>query len=447
MDKKPIRLVFFKYILANVISSLGVSVYILIDTLFISKGMGSEGLAALNLSLPVFNFLNGFGLMLGMGGGSKFSMLYCRTERKETDAVFTNAFFAMLAIAAVFEILGIFFSGQVTRLLGADESIFAMSHSYIKKVLLFSPAFLMNNLMACFMRNDSAPRLAMFGLLSGSLVNVILDYVFIFRLDMGMGGAALATCIAPFVSMAVMSIHIITGWNAFSLRAMLPSFATIKEIVSLGLHSFLSEVSGGVVIMIFNFVIYRISGNTGIAAYGVIANTAIVFTAIFAGIAGGIQPLMCRYHGRNASQAISYVLRLAMTTALIFSVLAYAAVFLGTSRIVGAFNSESHAGFRSIAEKELREYFLFMPFMGVNSVFSVYFTSMEKPGRAQMISLLRGTVLVIPIAIIAYILRSMTWVWATVPAAEAITAVVGITMFVLSVRKKWAETLSPLPTR
>ena len=349
MDKKPIRLVFFKYILANVISSLGVSVYILIDTLFISKGMGSEGLAALNLSLPVFNFLNGFGLMLGMGGGSKFSMLYCRTERKETDAVYTNAFFAMLAIAAVFEILGIFFSKQVTRLLGADASIFAMSHSYIKKVLLFSPAFLMNNLMACFMRNDSAPRLAMLGLLSGSLVNVILDYVFIFRLDMGMSGAALATCIAPFVSMAVMSIHVITGWNAFSLRAMLPSFGTIKEIVSLGLHSFLSEVSGGVVIMIFNFVIYRISGNTGIAAYGVIANaaiaaygvianTAIVFTAIFAGIASGIQPLMCRYHGRNDSQAISYVLRLAMTTALIFSVLAYAAVFLSTSPIVGAFN-------------------------------------------------------------------------------------------------------------
>ena len=447
MDKKPIRLVFFKYILANVISSLGVSVYILIDTLFISKGMGSEGLAALNLSLPVFNFLNGFGLMLGMGGGSKFSMLYCRTERKETDAVYTNAFFAMLAIAAVFEILGIFFSKQVTRLLGADASIFAMSHSYIKKVLLFSPAFLMNNLMACFMRNDSAPRLAMLGLLSGSLVNVILDYVFIFRLDMGMSGAALATCIAPFVSMAVMSIHVITGWNAFSLRAMLPSFGTIKEIVSLGLHSFLSEVSGGVVIMIFNFVIYRISGNTGIAAYGVIANTAIVFTAIFAGIASGIQPLMCRYHGRNDSQAISCVLRLAMTTALIFSVLAYAAVFLGTSRIVGAFNSESHEGFRSIAEKGLREYFLFMPFMGVNSVFSIYFTSMEKPGRAQMISLLRGTVLVIPIAITAYILRSMTWVWATVPAAEAITAVVGITMFVLSMRKKWTETLSPLPTR
>ena len=74
--------------------------------------MGSEGLTALNLSLPVFNFINGFGLMLGIGGGSKFSMLYCRTERKETDAIYTSAFATMLAIGLLFEILGIFFSKQ-----------------------------------------------------------------------------------------------------------------------------------------------------------------------------------------------------------------------------------------------------------------------------------------------------------------------------------------------
>ncbi|MBQ6213329.1 MAG: MATE family efflux transporter, partial [Ruminococcus sp.] len=106
MDKKPIRRDFFRYILANVISSLGVSVYILIDTFFISRGMGTRGLTALNLSLPVFNFMNGFGLMLGIGGGSKFSMLYCRTERKETDAVYTNSVAAMLVVAAFFEVLG-----------------------------------------------------------------------------------------------------------------------------------------------------------------------------------------------------------------------------------------------------------------------------------------------------------------------------------------------------
>ncbi len=433
--------------MANVISSLGVSVYILIDTFFISRGMGSEGLTALNLSLPVFNFINGFGLMLGIGGGSKFSMLYCRTERKETDAIYTSAFAAILAIGLLFEILGIFFSKQVTHLLGADASIFHMSQSYIKTILLFSPAFLMNNLMACFMRNDSAPRLAMLGMLSGSLVNVILDYVFIFRFDMGMRGAALATCISPFISMGVMSIHFITGWNAFSLRLMVPSLSTIKEIVSLGLHSFFSEVSGGIVIMIFNFVIYRISGNTGIAAYGVIANIAIIFTAIYAGIASGIQPLMCRYHGRSDTSAIRYVLRLALRTAVIFSVFAYTAIFFGTSYIVGVFNSNGSSMLKSIAETGLREYFLFMPFMGANTILSVYFTSKEMPKQAQLISLMRGTILIIPLAFIAYVLRSMTGVWLTVPIAEIITTLVGMSILLIHNRKTWTESLTPVPTR
>lgn len=447
MDKKPIRLDFFRYILANVISSLGVSVYILIDTFFISRGMGSEGLTALNLSLPVFNIINGFGLMLGIGGGSRFSMLYCHTERKETDEVYTNAFAAMLAVAVLFELTGIFLSEQVTHLLGADASVFSMSHSYIKTILLFSPAFLMNNLLACFMRNDSAPRLAMLGMLSGSLANIILDYLFIFRLDMGMGGAALATCISPFISMGVMSIHFITGWNAFRLRLMIPSLSSIREIISLGLHSFFSEVSGGVVIMIFNFVIYRISGNTGIAAYGVIANAAIVFTAIYAGIASGIQPLMCRYHGRSDNTAIKYILRLALWTSLLFSVLAYTAVFFGTSSIVGIFNNDGNSQLRAIAETGMHEYFLFMPFMGTNTILSVYFTSKEMPRQAQLISLLRGTILIIPLAFAAYMLRSMTGVWLTVPIAELITTFVGMSILLFSFRRSWTDSPAPVPTR
>lgn len=443
MNTKPIRNDFFRYILANVISSIGVSVYILIDTFFISKGMGAEGLAALNLALPVFNFLNGFGLMLGMGGGSKFSMLYCRTERIETDRIYTNAFISMLFIGAFFEVLGIFFSKQVTHLLGADTSVFKLSHDYLKTILLFSPAFLMNNIMACFMRNDCAPKLAMLGMLSGSLANVILDYVFIFRLDMGMRGAALATCIAPFISMGIMSIHVITGWNAFSLRLMRPNLRIIREIASLGLHSFFTEISGGFVLLVFNFVIYRLMGNTGIAAYGVIANIAIVFTAVFVGVSSGVQPLMCRYHGRKDDAAIKYMLRLSVTTALIMAVVSYILIYYKNSQIVGLFNSGSDSKMRNIAENGLRIYFLFMPFMGVNAIMSVYFSSDEKPHSAQLISLLRGTFLVIPMAFIAYFLESISMVWLAVPISEMLTTGAAICIYFLRMRKKRSEQLLP----
>ncbi|MBP0988684.1 MAG: MATE family efflux transporter, partial [Oscillospiraceae bacterium] len=98
MNKSTIRSQFFKYIFFNIISTLGISVYILIDTFFIARGMGADGLAALNLCLPIFNFINGFGLMLGIGGGSKFSMLYGHVERRETDRVYSNAVYAALLI-------------------------------------------------------------------------------------------------------------------------------------------------------------------------------------------------------------------------------------------------------------------------------------------------------------------------------------------------------------
>ncbi|WP_295093176.1 MATE family efflux transporter [Ruminococcus sp.] len=441
MDRKPIRNDFFRYILANVTSSVGVSIYILIDTFFISKGMGSEGLAALNLALPVFNFLNGFGLMLGMGGGSKFSMMYCRTEREETDRIFSNAFMTTLLIAAVFEILGIFFSRQITHLLGADSAVFEMSHSYLHRILLFSPAFLFNNLLACFMRNDCAPKLAMLGMLSGSLVNVVLDYIFIFKMDMGMDGAALATCIAPFVSMGIMSIHIITGWNAFSFRLSHPSPKLIREILSLGLHSFFTEISGGIVILVFNFVIYRLLGNTGIAAYGVIANIGIVFTAIYIGISSGVQPLMCRYHGRNNDSAIRYLLKLSIITSLIFSTLAYIMLFIQVSPLVGLFNNSNNKALQTIAEHGLKLYFLFMPFMGINTLLAVYFSSNEKAHTAQMVSLLRGTFLVIPLAFIAYCFGSINLIWLTIPISELITAIIGGAILAFDLRKILSDDL------
>jgi len=434
MDTKMVRKEFFRYIFANIISSIGVSVYILIDTFFISKGMGAEGLAALNLSLPVFSFLNGFGLMLGMGGGSIFSMLYCRTERIETDRVFTNAFYIMLALAAVFKTAGIFFSGQITHLLGADEQVYSLSHDYLKTILLFSPAFLLNNLIVCFLRNDCAPKLAMLGILCGSLSNVILDYVFIFKLDMGMRGAALATCISPFVSLAVMSIHFITGWNAFQLRLLRPSFGIVRNITSLGLHSFFTEVSGGIVILVLNYVVHRLMGNTGIAAYGVIANIAIVFSAVFIGLSSGVQPLMCRYHGRGNTDVIKYLLRLSVITSVIVAVVSYAVLSAQTSQVVSIFNSTGDSKMQSIAENGLRIYFLFMPFMGVNAIMSVYFSSDEKPHSAQLISLLRGIILVIPTVLLAYFLNSISLVWFAVTISEMITALTAGTIYFIRQR-------------
>ena len=447
MRKTEIRAQFFKFILFNIISSLGVSVYILIDTYFIARGMGTDGIASLNLCLPVFNFMNGFGLMLGMGGGGKFSMMYCRVERLETDKVFVNAFAAALAVSAFFLSIGLFFSRPFTAFLGADSSIFEMSHSYLKTVLLFSPAFILNQLFTCFLRNDSAPGLAMAGVLGGSCANIILDYVFIFRLGMGMQGAALATCLSPIISMLIMSLHFITGWAAFQMRVVRLSGAMIREISGLGLHALVTEASGGIVVMVFNAIIYRLLGNPGIAAYGVITNLAIVFLAVFTGLSGGVQPLMCSSHGRKDDESLRYLLRLSVTTALVLAGIAYAAVWSCTSGLVGIFNSGKDAGMQSIAENGLRLYFLFLPFAGINSVLAVFFTSSEMPFPSHLISLLRGAVLAIPIALICFRLRSVTGIWMTVPIAEMLTVLTGIIIYARTIKPADAYSYAGLPKK
>ena len=429
MNQNELRLRFLKYVFFNILSTLGVSVYILADTFFISKGMGADGLTALNLCLPVFNFINGFGLMLGMGGGSRFSMLYCRIERSETDKIYTNAFWAALAVSGCFILTGLFFSAQLTRMLGADNAVFGLAHGYLKTVLLFAPAFILNNLLVCFLRNDCAPRLAMAGVVGSSFANIILDYVFIFELHWGMKGAALATCISPFISMAIMSIHFVTGWNAFRLRIVRPSRGIIRSIFSLGLHAFVTECSGGIVMIVFNWAIYRLCGNTGIAAYGVVANLAIVFTAIFTGLSSGVQPLLCECHGAGDAKASKYLLRLSIRTAVLLAMLAYAGVYLNTAGLTALFNSRNDAQLAGLAEQGLRLYFLFLPFMGVNSVFSVYFTSCEKPLPSQVVSLLRGTLLVIPLAFVFLQMHSMNGIWLTVPIAEFLTACTAFSVY------------------
>lgn len=179
---------FIKYVTLSVAGMIGLSCYILADTFFISRGLGVTGLAALNLAIPVFSFIHGCGLMLGMGGATWYSIFRGQKAQDKCDRVFTHMLWLTLLMAALFMLAGLFLSDGLTRILGADTQTAAMTRSYLRVLLLFSPAFMMNDLMTCFVRNDGNPRLAMLAMLLGSLSNIVLDYLFIFPLEAGNTG-------------------------------------------------------------------------------------------------------------------------------------------------------------------------------------------------------------------------------------------------------------------
>lgn len=195
---------FVHYTLPNVLGMVGLSCYILADTFFVSQGMGSRGLTALNLAIPVYSFIHGSGLMLGMGGATRCAILSAQGDRQASRQVYTHTLALGAALSVFFVLLGLFFSRQLTHLLGADADVFDMTHTYLRVMLLFAPLFLCNDILLPFVRNAGAPRRAMCGQIGSSLSNIVLDYLFIFPLHMGIFGAVLATCIAPAISLAVL---------------------------------------------------------------------------------------------------------------------------------------------------------------------------------------------------------------------------------------------------
>ena len=300
-----------------------------------------------------------------------------------------------------------------------------MTQTYLKMILLFAPAFILNDILVCFVRNDGNPRLSMLAILGGSMANILLDYVFIFPLGMGIFGAVLATGLAPLISIAIMSGHWMGKNKGFHLAKTEIQGQTALLILSLGFPSLITEVSSGIVIIVFNVIILGLKGNVGVAAYGVIANLSLVVISIFTGIAQGMQPLISSAYGRGDSARIRGILRYGLAAAVFISLTLYAGICWGAAPITAVFNSENNLKLQEIAEYGLRLYFTGIPAAGLNIILSIFFTSTEQAVPAHIISLLRGLVLIIPIAFFLSGLWGMTGVWLAFPATELVCSLTG----------------------
>lgn len=424
MEQRQIRREFFKYTSQNVMGMIGLSCYILADTYFISQGLGSNGLTALNLAIPFYNFIQGFGLMLGMGGATKFALLRGQGREEEAQAVFTQSLILALVASLLFVIPGVLVPAQLSTLLGASGAVHGMTQTYLRVLLSFSPAFLVNNVTLCFVRNDNAPRLAMTAMLGGSFSNILLDYLFIFPLNMGMFGAILATGLAPVISLVILSPHFrrrTLRLNRHGLR-----LRGAEELAALGSPSLIAELSSGLVLLMFNLIILGLAGNLGVAGYGVVANIYLVVLALFTGLSQGIQPLVSAAWGRREERTVHTVYRYALWAAVLLAVTVYVLSVIFADPIVAAFNREQDPQLQEIAVRGLRLYFTAFFFSGFNVVTAVYFSSMERSKAGFAVSILRGFVLIVPLALLMSRIWGMDGVWLSAPVTEAVTALAAI---------------------
>ena len=203
--------------------------------------------------------------------------------------------------------------------------------------------------------------------LFSSLFNIVFDYVLMFPLGLSMEGAALATALSPVVGILICCIHFRSEKCTVKFKPMLPSLRKILFCCQFGVSSFVGEISSGVITVVFNMIILGLAGNTGVAAYGVVANTSLVAVALFNGIAQGSQPLVSEAYGRDIHKDVKTYLKMAVTTAVGVSVLLVIFIYLFAPVVTAVFNGEHNRTLADYAETGLRIYFIGFLFAGIIS--------------------------------------------------------------------------------
>lgn len=429
---------FLKYIPQNILGMVGISLYILADTFFISKAVGADGITALNLVLPVYSVIFSIGAMIGVGSAIRFAIAKSR-QSKDTDSYFSNGLFWGTAIGLAFALAGLVFPDKILAFMGGDEEIVRVGTTYTRIFMIFSPCFIWNHTCNAFVRNDGAPSRAMIATLSSSLFNIVADYVLMFPLGLGMAGAALATAISPIIGVGVCLTHILSKKSSIKLKLIKPSFSRLIRSCQLGVSAFVAEISSGVMTATFNMLILGLTGNVGVAAYGVVANISLVATAMFNGVANGSQPIASTFYGQGEKGKLRELLKLGFITAISMSAVMIAIVYIWSATLANIFNGENNKILAEYAEEGLKLYFIGFVFAGINIVGTSILSAMEEAKGAFIASIMRGFVAIVGFAFLLSAIWGMKGVWLAFPVAEGVTVIITAIMLKKAFSNKGKE--------
>ena len=436
--KGDLKKLYFRFLFPSIVSMCAYSLYI-IDAVFIGRGIGREAFASYNLALPVFTGYMAVSTLLGIGGATSAAISIGRGDAEKVNRIFAHVVGMILLISCVTLAGGVFFIDPICRILGADASNIDYVRDYTRPILIFGFFFIGGYAMTHFMRNDNAPKKAMYYVVFSGLVNLALDFVFIFIFKWGMAGAGLATVIASIAGFLCFVLPHFRKRNT-SIRPDLKGGLDknlIRRIVSNGLPPGVVDVSSGVTLFAFNMVLLRTEGTAAVAAYGLIANIMLICVSMFNGIAQAMQPITSVNYGAGQFERVRKILRYGLVSAAVVSVVMIAVLLTEQENIAAVFVSDESelAGYLDLAVSGLTIAAVSVVFMGPNLIVAGFLQSVEFYRISSAINVLRGFAAVIPALVVLTYFFGTTGSWASLPIAEALTLLFAAASFSYLLKK------------
>ena len=420
LKKESVSSLFRRYLIPAICGTMVTSIYVLADTIIIGKGIGIDAMAGLNIVLPLFNLFFGIGLLFGVGGSVLMSIARGKGNNEEGNRYFTTALLLNAITSIILTVILFLFMRPILYFLGATKVTMPYIENYAPYIIGGLCFFAFSTFLQSFVRNDGAPKLAMIAVISGGVLHIILDLIFVYPLDMGMKGAAIASVLGSVCTVLILVTHFLSKNNGLKLCFKNISYITVFNISKNGFSSFAVEIASGIVMFIYNIQILKYIGDIGVSMYGVITNTVIIVNCLCNGVNQAAQPIISVNYGAGFNDRVNDVKKIGLKTSFIICS-AIAVIGLVVPDLFTYIFLNPNEEILKISKMAIRIYFLGFFAMGINVFIIGFFQSTIKPFLSLVICILRGCVLSILFVYLLPNILGVSGIWASMPLAEFIT--------------------------
>ncbi|WP_209330389.1 MATE family efflux transporter [Lunatimonas salinarum] len=425
----PVGSLLFQQAVPAAVGILVLSIYGIVDTIFVGRFVGSLGIAAITVVLPISFLISSIGMAIGVGGASMISRALGDSNHERAYSTFGNQLGLTMTLGVIFVVFGMYFQEPIVKLFGGKGEVLIAAKEFFTITLYGVPflawAMMSNNVI----RAEGYPKVAMFTLIVPAVCNIILDPIFIVVLNMGLAGAAWATTLSYVASAGYTLWFFVYGRSSMkiSLKYLKPNLLILKEISSLGSVTLARQGTVSVLAIVLNNVLFNHGGEMALSVYGIINRVMMFANFPVLGITQGFVPIVGYNYGARKKDRVHLAIRLALRYASLIALGIFVAILAFTATLVEVFTNDQLLLEETVPA--MRRVFMATPLLAFSLIGSAYFQAVGKPKPALLLALSKQGLFLIPLVFVMPMVFGLEGVWYAFPLAD--TGAAAISYFYL----------------
>ncbi|RDY23472.1 MATE family efflux transporter [Romboutsia maritimum] len=431
---------FLGYAIPSALAMCIASLNTIIDGIFLGNGIGEEALGAVNIVMPITIVFFGLATMISVGGGALISKHFGSNEDDKGVSIFRQVTYMLIIMSLCLSAICVVFANSIVKIMGATESLQPLSAEYLKYYAMFCLPSLLGIAFNSFLRNDNKPKLAMVSTICGTICNAILNYIFIFKLGLGIKSSAVATGLGQIVTLLIALPHFTMKKGKLSFGKQKLELDKVKEVLRIGIPSFFAEAAFSIIIFVHNLVLVNTIGEIGISTYAIINYITTNIYLILLGVTLGAQPLISYNYGAKDSEKMLTFYKLSNKTSFVIGVLFALVCFVFGKEIISVFTSDKELIARAYIAVNINN--LAYLFIGNNLTTTMYYQAIEFPKYSNIICTMRSIIVLPIVLIIMAKVFGQNGIWISMAVSELI--IILITRMIFKINKSTEDAVAQL---